>query len=155
MLFDDEERGLNGSHLFVHDHSFELRATRAMINLDMVGVAAQPLGVAAHEDLRALVRRVAPEARAFEDEPQSTRETFGRSLNITGRSDHAAFKPLGVRTLFLTRGLDTHYHSAGDKALSPALVTGAADLAERLAQAVRAAPWTPRVPCGITGRNCR
>ncbi|WP_221088449.1 M28 family metallopeptidase [Deinococcus aquaedulcis] len=155
VLFDDEETGLNGSRLFVRAYSYPLRQTRAMLNLDMVGVAAQPLGVAPHEELRPLVRRVAPGLRLFEDEAQSTRETFGRTLAVTGRSDHAAFKPLGVRTLFLTRGLDRHYHSADDKALSPALVTAAADTAAQLAQAVLAAPWTPREPCGITGRNCR
>ncbi|WP_158263737.1 M28 family metallopeptidase [Deinococcus arcticus] len=154
VLFDDEEAGLNGSRLFVRAYSYPLRHTRAMLNLDMVGVAAEPLGVAAHEELRALVRRVSPATRLFEEAP-STRETFGRTLNVTGRSDHAAFKPLGVRTLFLHRGLDPNYHRAGDTVLDPRLVSGAADLAEGLARAVLAAPWTPREPCGITGRDCR
>ncbi|MBZ9749585.1 M28 family metallopeptidase [Deinococcus sp. HMF7604] len=155
VLFDDEETGINGSRLFAQQYSPSLRHTRAVLNLDMVGVAAQPLGVAAHEDLRALVRRVQPDVRLFEDEPVSTRETFGRSLNLTGRSDHAAFKVLRIRTLFLHRGEDPAYHSPRDRILDPVLVEGAADLAKRLADAALEAPFTMREPCGITGRNCR
>lgn len=154
VLFDAEEDGLYGSRQFVQEHRYALRDTRAMLNFDMVGVAAQPLGVAAHAELLPLARQVDPALRVFQDVPVSKRETFGRSLNLTGMSDHASFKVWGVRTVALDRGLDANDHAPSDQTLNPALVEQASAFGLNLAQVVLDAPWTPKKPCGITGRNC-
>ncbi|GAA5437309.1 M28 family metallopeptidase [Deinococcus aquaticus] len=155
VLFSAEEQGLLGSRAFVRAHAYPLRHTRAMLNFDMVGVNAAPLGIDAHPDLLTLARRVRPDLRAFRDAPTTSRETFGRSSSITGRSDYLPFKQVGVRTAFLYRGEDPHYHRPTDTTLNPALAVDAADLGAQLAQAALDAPWTPREPCGITGRNCQ
>ncbi|GMA14396.1 aminopeptidase [Deinococcus metallilatus] len=155
VLFDAEEDGLVGSRAFVDAHRYPLRQTRAMLNLDMVGVNVEPLGVAAHAELLPLARRVRPGVRVFEDEAATRRETFGRSMNISGNSDQVPFQSWGVRTVFIHRGLDRNYHAATDLTLSPALVREAGDFAVKLAQAVLAAPWTPDEPCeGFRSGGC-
>lgn len=154
VLFDGEEDGLHGSRAFVDAHRFVLRQTRAMLNLDMVGVDAEPLGVAAHAELLPLARRVRPGVRVFEDAPPE-RETFGRSSGVTGSSDHVPFLAWGVRTVFLHRGLDGGYHSPSDRTLSPALVEDTRRFALGLADVVLAAPWTPDEPCeGFSSEGC-
>ncbi|WP_343760718.1 M28 family metallopeptidase [Deinococcus depolymerans] len=155
VLFGAEEQGLLGSRAFVRAHSYPLRDTRAMLNFDMVGVNAESLGIDAHPELLSLARRARPDLRVFRDAPATTRETFGRSSPVTGRSDTLPFKLIGVRTAFLHRGEDRHYHRASDTTLTPALAEDAATLGVQIARAALAAPWTPREPCGITGRNCR
>ncbi|GGK91978.1 M28 family metallopeptidase [Deinococcus radiotolerans] len=153
-LFDAEELGLNGSRQFVRQYAYPMEQTRAMINLDMVGVNAQPLGVAATEDLLPLIRAARPGLREFRDDAQSTRETFGRSLGTTGLSDHASFKAVRIPAAFLHRGVDRHYHTAQDTTLNTGLVQDAAHTAWIIGQAVSAAPFTPRAECGLTGRDC-
>ncbi|GGR80772.1 M28 family peptidase [Deinococcus sedimenti] len=153
-LFDAEELGLIGSRQFVRTYAYPMEQTRAMINLDMVGVNAEPLGVAATEDLLPLIRAARPGLREFDDAAQSTRETFGRSPATTGLSDHAAFKAVRIPAAFLHRGLDGHYHTPQDTTLDPALVQDAADSAWKIGQEVLAAPFTPRPECGLTGRDC-
>ncbi|MDL2343544.1 M28 family metallopeptidase [Deinococcus sp. MIMF12] len=154
VLFDGEEDGLYGSRAFVDAHRFALRQTRAMLNLDMVGVGAEALGVAAHAELRPLARAVRPGIRLFEDDPPE-RESFGRTSGVTGSSDHVPFIGWGVRTAFVHRGVDRHYHAASDRTLSPALVTDAAAFALALARKALDAPWTPQEPCeGFRSEGC-
>ncbi|OLV19152.1 M28 family metallopeptidase [Deinococcus marmoris] len=155
VLFDAEEDGLYGSNTFARDPSYPIRETRAMLNLDMVGVAAAPLGLAGDAELLTLARRLRPNLRIFKDDARPTRETFGRTRNLTGSSDHVSFMRWGVRTAFLHRGLDDNYHSPGDMTLNPALVQDTADFALKLAERVLETPWTPHESCGITGRDCR
>ncbi|GGM30745.1 aminopeptidase [Deinococcus arenae] len=154
VLFDGEELGLTGSRQFVKTYAYPMEQTRVMVNLDMVGVNAQPLGVAATEDLLPLIRAARPGLREFEDDPQSTRETFGRSAGQTGLSDHAPFKAVRIPAAFLHRGVDRQYHTAQDTTLNTALVQDAADAAWTIGQAALAAPFTPRPECGLTGRDC-
>ncbi|MCP2012968.1 aminopeptidase YwaD [Deinococcus sp. HSC-46F16] len=154
VLFDGEEDGLYGSRTFVDAHRFPLRQTRAMLNLDMVGVGAEPLGVAAHAELRPIAQRVRPGVRLFEDNPPE-RESFGRSSGVTGSSDHVPFIGWGVRTAFIHRGLDEGYHATADRTLSPALVEGAAAFALALARKTLDTPWTPTEPCeGFSSDGC-
>lgn len=155
VLFDAEEDGLYGSRAFARDPAYPIRETRAMFNLDMVGVAAEPLGLAGNAEVLALARQLRPGVRVFEDDPLPSRETFGRTRELGGSSDHVSFLRWGVRGVFFHRGLDDHYHAPGDRTLDPALVQDTADFAMRLAERVLDAPWTPREPCGITGRDCR
>lgn len=155
VLFDAEEDGLVGSRTFVEAHLYPLRQTRAMLNLDMVGVAAEPLGVAADTELLPLAKQVRPGIRVFEDKSTQQRETFGRSMNVGGSSDQVPFIAWGVRTVFIHRGLDDNYHAASDNTLSPALVREAGAFAVKLAQAALAAPWTPDEPCeGFKSEGC-
>lgn len=154
VLFDGEEDGLYGSRTFVDAHRFPLRQTRAMLNLDMVGVDAESLGVAAHAELQPLARAIRPGIRLFEDSPPE-RESFGRSSGVTGSSDHVPFIGWGVRTAFIHRGVDEHYHAASDRTLSPARVEGAAAFALALARKTLDTPWTPQEPCeGFRSDGC-
>ncbi|MFC4637209.1 M28 family peptidase [Deinococcus hohokamensis] len=156
VLFDAEEDGLVGSRAFVRGYSPSLRVTRAMLNLDMVGVAAEPLGVASDaDDLIAAARAARPALRVFEDAPASTRVTFGRVPVVRGRSDHVSFKAIGLRTLFLHRGKDAQYHAPGDRQLNAGLVRQTSEVVLDVVGEVLKGPWTPRVPCGLTGRDCR
>ncbi|MFC4425825.1 M28 family peptidase [Deinococcus navajonensis] len=155
VLFDAEEDGLVGSRAFVRTYSPSLRGTRTMLNLDMVGVAARSLGVASDaSELISAARAAHPPLRVFEDTLASSRVTFGRTLVFRGRSDHVSFKALGLRTLFLHRGLDAQYHAPGDAHLDPALVRETAEVVLVLTREVLRGPWTPRPPCGLTGRDC-
>ncbi|CAM4322318.1 M28 family metallopeptidase [Deinococcus marmoris] len=155
VLFDAEEDGLHGSSAFARDPSYPVRETRAMLNMDMVGVAAEPLGFAGNAEVLALARQLRPDLRVFRDDDQPRRITFGRTSNIRGSSDHVSFIRWGVRTGYLYRGEDANYHGPGDKVLDPDLVRDTADFALKLANRVLEAPWTPRETCGITGRDCR
>lgn len=155
VLFDAEEDGLRGSFAFARDPSYPIRETRAMLNLDMVGVAAEPLGLAGDSELLALARQLRPTLRLFQDDAGPRRETFGRTRNLSGSSDHVSFMRWGVRTAFFHRGLDAQYHAPGDVALRPALVQDTADFAVKLTRRILDAPWTPREPCGLTGQDCR
>lgn len=154
VLFDAEEDGTLGSRAFVKGFSYPLHGTRAMLNFDMVGVNAEPLGVAIDPELQPLAQKLRPDIRVFDDEPLDTRETFGRTARLTGRSDHVQFKVIRVRTVFLHRGTDVNYHAPSDLALQPALVQDAADFAVQLGQATLQAPWNPDETCRNTGRNC-
>lgn len=155
VLFDAEEDGLHGSRAFARNPAYPVRETRAMLNLDMVGVAAEPLGLAGDAEVLALAKILRPDLRTFKDGDRPGRVTFGRTRDLAGSSDHVSFMRWGVRTAFFHRGLDDHYHAAGDTTLNPALVQDSADFALQLARRVLAAPWTPREVCGITGRDCR
>ncbi|CAM3655898.1 M28 family peptidase [Deinococcus frigens] len=92
VLFDAGEVGLYCRRTFARDPSYPVRDTRAMLNLDMVGVNAPSLGVAADAELLALARAVRPGLRVFEDGPINSREIFGRTARLTGRSNHVSFK---------------------------------------------------------------
>ena len=51
--------------------------------------------------------------------------------------------------------LFTRLDEAKFATLDPALAEDAAALTVQVARAALDAPWTPREPCGITGRDCR
>ncbi|GGO35677.1 M28 family metallopeptidase [Deinococcus humi] len=154
VLFDAEEYGLHGSSIFARDPSYPIRKTRAMLNMDMVGVAAEPLGVAGDVEVLALARQIRPDLRVFKDDGQPRRVTFGRTSNVQGSSDHVSFMRWGVPTAFLYRGEDINYHSAKDITLDLVMVKDTAAFAAELANRVLDAPWTPREMCD-GGQNCR
>lgn len=155
IVFGAHLDSVNASSAFARDPSYPIRETRAMLNMDMVGVAAEPLGFAGNAEVLALARQLRPDLRVFRDDDQPRRITFGRTSNIRGSSDHVSFIRWGVRTGYLYRGEDANYHGPGDKILDPDLVRDTADFALKLAKRVLEAPWTPRETCGITGRDCR
>ena len=106
-LFGAEELGLYGSRNYVDRLTDAERAnTRAMINLDMVGVG-QAWRFGGTDDLvqRALA---------------VTSDMGERGLPLrgpqSGGSDHASFLAAGVPALFIYRVEDPNYHQAGDRA---------------------------------------
>lgn len=105
VAFTGEELGLRGSRYFVDRPPFPIAATKAMINLDMVGRMKDNLVTAASVDsakeFRALVGRAA------------------EGLEITmkaggGRSDHVSFHGKEIPALHLTTGTHPDYHRPSD-----------------------------------------
>jgi aminopeptidase YwaD len=105
--FDAEEIGLIGSARYVSQLDQATReATLAMINLDMVGVGDRLAfggdGVLIEPALRAAA---------------GLGTNAGRMRGGAGSSsDHASFQAAGIPSLFVYRGEDPNYHSAGDQA---------------------------------------
>ena len=105
-LFGAEELGLYGSRNYVDRLTDAERAnTRAMINLDMVGVG---------------------EAWRFGGTDDLVQRALGAATDIgerglplrgpqSGGSDHASFLAVGVPALFIYRVEDPNYHQAGDR----------------------------------------
>ena len=107
VAFDAEEIGLLGSaHMVGQLSDAERRATRAMINLDMVGVGDQPRVGGSEE----LTRLAYPISAALGQQARP----LGDGLN--GASDHASFLRAGIPAIFLYRAEDPNYHSPADRA---------------------------------------
>jgi aminopeptidase YwaD len=107
VLFGAEELGLYGSRHYVETLSdAERAATRAMINLDMVGVG-EAWRFGGTDDL---VQRALGATSGMGE----------RALPLRGAlasgSDHASFLAAGVPALFIYRVEDPNYHTAGDRA---------------------------------------
>jgi aminopeptidase YwaD len=106
-LFGAEELGLHGSRHYVDQMTDADRVnTRAMINMDMVGVG---------------------EAWRFGGTDDLVQRALGAASDIgerglplrgpqSGGSDHASFLAAGVPALFIYRVEDPNYHQAGDRA---------------------------------------
>ena len=121
-LFDGEEDGLRGSRAFVKANAPLVKGLKAMFNLDMVGVAAEPLTIGGEAGLSALARRVT---------------TAAINTAAPGGSDHVPFSEAGVPSLFFHRGLDANYHQPGDRVLDLNLVRETVDTVLNIAQEVR------------------
>ena len=107
VLFGAEELGLFGSQHYVQGLSpAERSATRAMINLDMVGVG-QAWRLGGTDELVQLGLG-------------ATSAMGERALPLHGSlasaSDHASFLAAGVPALFIYRVEDPNYHTAADRA---------------------------------------
>lgn len=154
VVFDGTRAGMLGSRDFVPQYAYPLRQTRAMLNFDGVGVG-EPLGAAAHAELDPIIRQVDPQLRLFEEPRDPQQRPIGKALPLVGNSDHLAFKQETVRTVLLQRGgLNPFDKTLGDDQLDLGNVQKTADFAQKFAAAVLAAPWQPKEPCGLTGRNC-
>jgi Zn-dependent M28 family amino/carboxypeptidase len=105
VAFTGEELGLYGSRHFVDHPPFPIAATRAMINLDMVGRMRDNQITAAAVDsareFRALVGRAA-------DGLAVTMRPGG------GSSDHVSFHRKEIPALHLTTGMHPDYHRPSD-----------------------------------------
>jgi aminopeptidase YwaD len=94
VLFGAEEFGLFGSHAFVEKMTpNELQTLRAMINLDVVGVAA-PLELIGSDDLTDVARIAAGTLNI---------EARHAQLPVGTASDHVSFEDAGVPVVMLTR----------------------------------------------------
>jgi aminopeptidase YwaD len=106
-LFGAEELGLYGSRHYVDQMTDADRAnTRAMINMDMVGVG-QAWRFGGTDDL---VQRALGAASDIGERGLPLRGPQ------SGGSDHASFLAAGVPALFIYRVEDPNYHQAGDRA---------------------------------------
>lgn len=154
VVFDGKNSGMLGSYTFQPVYAYLLRQTRAMLNFDGVGVGAGPLEAAAHEELDPLIVQARPDVKLFLEQRDPEQEKVGKALPVIGTSDHLPFKEGLVRTVFIKRGIDPLDKPLDDAALDLNNVQDAADFATKFADVVLAAPFTPKEPCGLTGRNC-
>src|SRR5262249_948076 len=105
VAFTGEELGLYGSRYFVDHPPFPLTATKAMINLDMVGrmkdnkLMVNTAGTA--KEFRATIGRAA-------DDPESGMKATG------GGSDHVSFNNKGVPAVHFYTGMHSDYHRPTD-----------------------------------------
>jgi len=107
VAFDAEEIGLLGSaHLVGQLSEDEVRTTRAMINLDMVGVGDE-VRLGGSDEVVSLAFPIAAQL----GEPA---RALGGGLN--GASDHASFMRAGIASLFVYRAEDPNYHGPNDRA---------------------------------------
>ena len=104
--FDAEEIGLLGSaHMVSQMSPEEVKAIRAMINLDMVGVGTSPQ-LGGDEALARIGQRIGA----------GLGQPAGLIGQVQGGSDHASFARVGVPALFIYRANDPNYHGPLDRA---------------------------------------
>lgn len=136
IAFAGEEKGLFGSEWYVRHPLFPLGRTRAMLNLDMVGMnAPDSLQLIAEERHRSLeeVARAQNGGSGF---------TLVTSTLDAGGSDHMSFTKRDVPALFFHSGLHPYYHKVVDEAslLNPDKIARVAGLVFRTAWTLAGAP---------------
>ena len=106
--FDGEERGLLGSRLYVNNPAFPFERTKAMINLDHVGVGNGKLTVGITRLDRTRVQQAAD------------LEGLGDRIQMYGYfpgGDHVPFFEAGVPTItIVSSGVHPHFHQPSDTA---------------------------------------
>lgn len=104
--FDGEERGLLGSTLYVHHPVFPLQRTKAMINLDHLGVGNGKLTVGITRLMKAVAQQAAEHA------------SLTQQVEIYGYfpgGDHVPFFEAGVPTItIVSSGVHPHFHQPSD-----------------------------------------
>ncbi len=129
IAFAGEEKGLFGSEWYARHPLFPLPRTRAMLNLDMVGMnAPDSLLLIAEERHRSLEET----ARA---QNGGSGFTLVTSTLDAGGSDHMSFTKRNVPALFFHSGLHPYYHKVVDEAslLNPDKIARVAGLVFRTA----------------------
>ncbi|HEY1268397.1 MAG TPA: M20/M25/M40 family metallo-hydrolase [Candidatus Binatia bacterium] len=105
VAFTGEELGLYGSRYFVDHPPFPLTATKAMINLDMVGrMKDNKLMVNTADTAKEFRAMIGRAAGGLEVEMKAT----------GGGSDHASFYAKGVPAVHLYTGMHSDYHRPTD-----------------------------------------
>ena len=108
VSFDGEERGLLGSKLYVSDPAFPLEQTKAMINIDHVGVGNGKLTVGITRKEKILVQQAAKHAGLA-----NQTEVYGYFPG----GDHVPFFEAGVPTItIVSSGTHPHFHQPSDTA---------------------------------------
>jgi len=136
IAFAGEEKGLFGSENYVRHPLFPLASTRAMLNMDMVGMNAPDslflIAEARHKELEDV-------ARAQNDGSGFTLVSTGLE---SGGSDHMSFTKRDVPALFFHSGVHPYYHKVVDEAslLDPGKIARVAGLVFRTAWALAGAP---------------
>ncbi|MDR7519416.1 MAG: M20/M25/M40 family metallo-hydrolase [Armatimonadota bacterium] len=141
VLFAAEELGLYGSRAFAEERR---QGVVAMINLDMVGWGQ---------------RLMVGTSPGRDDAVVSAAERVAQRLGIpvsrfraTG-SDHVSFEQYGIRTVFLHRGVDPHYHQPTDVPanVTPAHLEEAARLVVGLVQELSQVRSARPLPAPVRG----
>ena len=108
VSFDGEERGLLGSKLYVNNPAFPLERTKAMINIDHVGVGNGKLTVGITRKEKILVQQAAKHAGLA-----NQTEVYGYFPG----GDHVPFFEAGVPTItIVSSGTHPHFHQPSDTA---------------------------------------
>jgi hypothetical protein len=143
--FDAEEWGLVGSRAFVRRPPIPASAIVFMLNLDMVG--------------RLYGRDVLIDGTAADPSTRALGDSVAKALGVraartsmsAGRSDHAAFIPIGVPALSLTSGFHGDYHRVTDVPARIDLpgLARIVDVAEGIVRAAATRSWPPRQTSSI------
>lgn len=129
IAFAGEEKGLFGSEWYARHPLFPLARTRAMLNMDMVGMNAPD----------SLLLIAEQRYRSLEDVARAQNDGSGFTLvtsNLeSGGSDHMSFTKRNVPALFFHSGLHAYYHKVVDEAslLNPDKIARVAGLVFRTA----------------------
>jgi hypothetical protein len=129
IAFAGEEKGLFGSEWYARHPLFPLARTRAMLNMDMVGMNAPD----------SLLLIAQERHRSLEDVARSVNGGSGFTLVTSnleaGGSDHMSFTKRDVPALFFHSGLHPYYHKVVDEAslLNPDKIARVAGLVFRTA----------------------
>ncbi|MBK7259870.1 MAG: M20/M25/M40 family metallo-hydrolase [Ignavibacteriae bacterium] len=136
IAFAGEEKGLFGSEWYARHPLFPLPSTRAMLNMDMVGMNAPD----------SLLLIAQERHRSLEDVARSVNDGSGFTLvtsNLeSGGSDHMSFTKRDVPALFFHSGLTPYYHKVVDEAslLNPDKIARVAGLVFRTAWILAGSP---------------
>lgn len=136
IAFAGEEKGLFGSEWYARHPLFPLARTRAMLNLDMVGMNAPDSLLLIAEERH----------RQLEDVARSQNGGSGFTLVTStldaGGSDHMSFTKRNVPALFFHSGLHPYYHKVVDEAslLDPDKIARVAGLVFRTAWTLAGTP---------------
>ena len=136
IAFAGEEKGLFGSEWYARHPLFPLPRTRAMLNMDMVGMNAPD----------SLLLIAQERHRSLEDVARSVNDGSGFTLvtsNLeSGGSDHMSFTKRDVPALFFHSGLTPYYHKVVDEAslLNPDKIARVAGLVFRTAWTLAGSP---------------
>lgn len=136
IAFAGEEKGLFGSEWYVRHPLFPLARTRAMLNMDMVGMNAPDSLLLIAEERH----------RSLEDVARSQNSGSGFTLVTSnlegGGSDHMSFTKHNVPALFFHSGLHPYYHKVVDEAslLNPDKIARVAGLVFRTAWTLAGSP---------------
>jgi hypothetical protein len=110
IAFAGEEKGLFGSEYYVRNPLFPLTATKAMLNMDMVGRGTpdslQLIGTGEGSALLATTR--------MENRPPEF--VLTPTVLSGGGSDHMSFAKKGIPVIFYHSGLHEQYHKVTDQA---------------------------------------
>jgi len=129
IAFAGEEKGLLGSEYYVRKPLYPLAATKAMLNMDMVGRGApdslQLVGAQEGSTLLAATRA----------ENRLSGFVLTPTILPGGDSDHSSFAKRGIHVLFYHSGLHQQYHKVTDHAdlIDTQKVARVADLVFRTA----------------------
>jgi hypothetical protein len=129
IAFTGEEKGLFGSEYYVRNPLFPLGATKAMLNMDMVGRGTpDSLQLIGADEGSALLTTTIAENHLSEFILMPTKLT-------QGDSDHTSFAKRGIPVIFYHTGLHEQYHKVTDHAdlIDTKKVARVADLVFRTA----------------------
>ncbi len=128
VSFDGEERGLLGSQHYINNPIRPLEKTKAMINLDHIGIGNGSFTVGVTRLDKSVIKQAAQ------------REGISERIKLYGYfpgGDHVPFYQAGVPTItIVSAGVHPHFHQATDRfdSINPEIVQAASHLVFTLAK---------------------